>query len=184
MAGSAAVRHARQPQQAGLFESREPLAVELVDSAALLGDDLPLLELAVEKRACDLTEDVGRTDIDPGVFVDFAPEEGFSIGPLVANDLGTGFVLGPVHAQSASFTARVVLRFMEAQRTEMADRPERLVLVPRQHCLSGVFDHDQPILLGDLHDAGHVAGDSRVVRGDDDLRAVRNRPLDEILIDV
>ena len=79
-------------------------------------------ELGPEKGGGDLARKKRRTDILPGIFVDFAPEKPAAIGSLFAHDFGAKHQLRIVHEQAAAFARMNVLGFVKTEAAEIADR--------------------------------------------------------------
>src|ERR1700736_1883415 len=66
------LRHTRQAQQPSLFKWTEVAAIKVVNRAAARGNQVHRLELRQQECATNLTRQIRRSDIDPGVFVHFS----------------------------------------------------------------------------------------------------------------
>ena len=56
------------------------------------GEAVGVLELRPQEGSNDVARQERRTEIDPGVLVDFAAQEAAAIGPLLAQDLGASYM--------------------------------------------------------------------------------------------
>src|SRR5262249_23862799 len=141
-------------------------------------------QLGVQERAADLAGYVGRPYIDPGVLIDLAAEEFLPVRPLVADDFGTLVEVRIVDALGAALAADVVLRLVEAEGAELAQRTKRAILVPGVHALGCVLDNAQAVLASDSENPVHLTGDAGIVDWKDGFRSRGNRFLNKAIINV
>ena len=62
----------RASQQTQLLDGREPFLIAVPKLAPMLRDRLPILQLRPQKRRYEFAGQERRSDVDPGVFFDFA----------------------------------------------------------------------------------------------------------------
>ena len=69
----------------------------------------------------------------------------------------------------AAFSAGNCLARLEAEAAQVTNGAQLFPAIHGQMCLAGIFDHLELVLLGDLHDAVHIAGLAHHVHGHDGL---------------
>ena len=148
------------------------------------GDRVCRFHLAPQERRGHLAGKVGRSDIDPGVFVDTAFHELGAVSALLAYQQCAVDVLFVVDEQRTAFAGSDVLGFVKAQGRHVTDAPERATFIGSHQALGGILDHDEAMTLGDGHYGVHFAGNARVVNDHDRTRALRDRRLDQRFVDV
>ena len=73
---------------------------------------------------------------------------------------------------------------MERVAAKIANGTQCLALVAAHHALGGILDHHQVVAAGNVHDGVHLAGDTGVVDGHDNLGLVGDGLLDFLLVNV
>ena len=73
---------------------------------------------------------------------------------------------------------------MEAETAKGADGSQRASLVRAHNALSGILNHDQVVLAGDVDNGVHLACDACIVNGNDHAGLIGDRCLDLLLVDV
>src|SRR5262249_30614127 len=160
------------------------LGVALPDRLALRLDRVLRLELGHEERRQDVRRKKARADVDPGVLVYLTAEEARAVGPLVSDDLSPLDEPGIVDHERAPFAAGEVLRLVEAQGGQLAERSQRLPPEPSVEPMRIVLDEEEATLLGNRGECLHLAADAGVVDRDDGLGPARDGPRDLLLIDI
>ena len=153
----------RQAESLFALELAQTLGIAFVDASAHGSDLLDLFELPPQKRGADFARDVGRAEIDPGVFIDALSKEFLPVRSLVSDDFGTRDVTLLIRAQRSALTANDVLRFVETVDTEISDASERTTSVVGVHGLSGVLDHSEAPRGRKFANRVHLARHPRVV---------------------
>ncbi len=160
-------------------------AMILRPHAMTLGLDLiHLLELRQQESRVELARQIGRADIDPGVFVDPALQELGAVRSLLPQDVGAVDEALVIDQQSTPFARDEILGFVKAHGRKVPDAAERTVLVLRRDALRGVLQHEEAVPLRDVHDLVHGTADTRVVNRDDGLGLLRDGRFDQAFVDV
>ena len=139
-------RDDRAAQHAGALERLERRVVGVPDRQARGGDLRDALELLGQQRRRHVGHEKRRADVDPRVLVDLAAREALAVGALLLQDLGALRPARVVDEQRAALAAGDVLRLVEGERAEVADRAERAAVERRADALRGVLDEQQPVL--------------------------------------
>ena len=92
-------------------------------------DVVEALELSHQERCQQITRQVGRALVHPGVLVDLTAKEARAVGSLLPDDLGALGVLVVIDKQRATLPAGDVLRVVPALGPERPEGPEVLTLV-------------------------------------------------------
>ena len=124
---AAIARDDRPPDRAGRLEVRERFVVPLPDVEPARRDGVGLLHLRPQERGDDLAGQVRRTEVDPGVLVDLAPEELAAIRALLPDDLGALDEPRIVDQERTALAGDDVLRLVERERRHVPDAAERTV---------------------------------------------------------
>src|SRR3954469_48112 len=123
--------HHGTPKQTLLFERRQHLMVALPGNHPRIRDLPRLLQLRPEKCRGGVAWQERRTEVLPGVFVDFAAKKSAAVGALLADDFSARGQRRIADQKAAAFTRNDVLGFVKTKRAEIANRPERAALVGR-----------------------------------------------------
>ena len=108
------------------------------------------------------------------VLTGFAP----AVASPVTEGLDQKLERRPVRQHRAAFTHRDVVRGVEAQRPEVAERPGQLASVRRSERVAVVLDQPEVVLLGEVDHRVEVEGVPERVRGDDRPRPRPDRRLE------
>ena len=119
-----------------------------------------------------------------GVLVHLTTEEAAAVRTFLADDLCALFELRVVDEQCSTFTRNDVLRFVEALRGEVAERPQRLPMEGAEEPVRVVFDEPRAGRPRRGGECGEVHGDTGVVHDDDGACARRHEPRDVGGVDV
>ena len=169
---------------AGFSQRQECLTVAVPAGQAVLVDLVSMQQLSPQVGSVQLAGQVAVTKIHPGVLVHLAAEELGAVGALFAQDLGALVIIGVVDDESAALAHRVVFRLVERVAAKIANGTQCLALVAAHHALGGILDHHQVVAAGNVHDGVHLAGDTGVVHGHNDLGLVGDGGFDLGLVDV
>ena len=169
-----ALRHDRPVDEPRALERLEGGVVGVPDRHPRGVDLRDALELGGEQRRADVGEQKRRAEVDPRVVIDVAAREAAAVGPLLLEDLRALDERLVVDEQRAALAAGDVLRLVEGERPEGADRPQRPAAVGGVDALRGVLDEQQVVRLRQRAEGVHVTGDPAVVDGDDRPRALRD----------
>ena len=131
-----------------------------------------------------LAGQVAVAKIDPGVLVHLAAEELGAVGAFFAQDLRALVVVRIVDDQRTALAHRVVFRLVEGVAAEITDGAQRLALVAAHNALGRILDDLEVMAAGNVHDGVHLAGDTGVVDGHDNLGLVGDGLLDFLLVNV
>ena len=104
--------------------------------------------------------------------------------PFSRSTSARGHELWIVDEQRTALAAYQVLGFMEGERSQVANGPQRPALVRRHDPLRRVLDHEKTAGAGNFHDRVHIAAHPGIVDRDDRLGSGRDGGFDPLLIDV
>src|SRR6476620_28880 len=96
--------HDGPTKQAVLLEWCERFVVTLPNRHPLPGNAVRLFKLRPEERSDDVARQKRRTDVLPGVFVDFAPEKPATVRSFFADDFGAQPQISISQKKAAPFT--------------------------------------------------------------------------------
>ena len=184
MVRRAAGRDDRELHEPARGERGEGVAVPAPGARTGRRERIDRCELRVEICGEHLVQRVRGADVHPGVAVDLAAEELLAIGAAVAEELTARDILRPVQHERAALPAVDVLRLVEAEAADVADRAERATAERGADAVRRVLDQAEPARAGERAEAVHLAGDAAVVHGDDRPRPRRDRGLHRIGVDV
>ena len=126
-------------------------------------DDVVISELCVEHRALDVTRQVVRSKVHPGVSVDFTAQETVSVRSLLAGDFDAFDEPRVVDHERATLATGDVFRRVEGIQDEVAVTPHRFAVGGSAQGVTVVFDDDEVVRVGDATNRSRVRGDSRVI---------------------
>src|SRR5258708_6436883 len=98
--------------------------------------------------------------------------------PLIPELPGPHRDVRVVRDDDAAFTGRDLLVRIEAEDTRISERAHLAALVFRAERFASVFDHEEPMAVGDLLDLGERRGTAKGMHHDDGARAGCNCLLD------
>ena len=110
----AMLRDRLNPNRPGVDQRRQAGGIAVVDATTQCGYFLHCLELGKKHCGQQIGGDIGRADIHPGIFIDFAAKELAAIGPLFANDFGAARQIRIVRQESACLPGNEVFRIRES----------------------------------------------------------------------
>ena len=178
------VGHRWPSQHAACLEVRKAVVVGVPRGDPVVGDALGVLKLCEKEGSDDLSRKVAGSEIAPGVLVDLPPEKPGAVRSLFTVDFAAFDEVEPVHQEGTALAGDDVLRFMEAQATEVADRTKGASPVACEHALRRVLHDRKAMLDGDGCNVVHFAGDARVVDGDNCACSRGQCVLDETFVDI
>ena len=89
-----------------------------------------------------------------------------------------------ISEDDAALARGEALAHLGAERAEGTEGPTALAAPLRAVSVGAVLDHEEPVLVGDLHDAIHVRGEAAVVHGHDSRGARRDGGLNGVGVDL
>src|SRR4051812_30683606 len=95
-------------------------------------DLLSILHLRPQERGDDVARQKRRADVHPGVFVDTSLKKRGAVGPLLSQNGGAIDKGRVVDEQGTAFAGDQVLRLVKAQRPDVTNRAQCLVLKLRK----------------------------------------------------
>src|SRR5690606_8826886 len=98
---------------AALFQAGELVLVGLPNVSSPLLDLISYLELCVEVGGVELTREVARADVDPGVLNDLAPEEARAVGAFLPQEFCSFGEAWIIDDEGAAFATGEVLGVVE-----------------------------------------------------------------------
>ena len=118
------------------------------------------------------------------LFIDLPTEELTAIRTLFTNNFGALADLRIIRHKKAAFARHDIFRLVETEAPHIPNRSEWLAFVKRVIRLRRILNHEQIVLLSYCPDGIHLAGDTRVVHGNNRSRPRRNRRFNQLLIEI
>ena len=107
-----------------------------------------VLELRIQNRGVNLTRQIARPLIDPGVLVDLSPQETRAVRPLLANDFGSLCQRSVVDQQGATFATVHIFSVVKTLNRKCAKSAERARRCAHTEAVSVVFDDRDATFAG------------------------------------
>src|SRR5438034_1143735 len=143
-----------------------------------------MFELRTQKSCQQIRRQIARSDIDPVVLIDFAPEKSASICSLFPKNFGSLIKLCVVNQQCAAFSAREILGLMKTESCKLPKGAKVAPAIASVKAMRVIFDHRDVVPAYDRQDHVHFAADARVMHKKNRLRVLGNASFDLSLIDV
>ena len=143
-----------------------------------------MFELCAQKRRQQFRRQIARPDIDPVVFVDFAPEKSAPICSLFPKNFSSLIKLCVIDQERAAFSARKIFRFMETESCQLPKRAQIPPAISSVKTMRVIFDDRDCMPACDCQNRVHLAADARVVHNKNRFRTVGNPLFDLALVDV
>ena len=178
------LRHDRPANVAGALQRGESCVIALPQGSPSRQKRVSILQLREQEGRDHVTRQVGRSEIDPGVFVGTATKEARSVGSFLPDDLGTIDKARVIDNECAAFAGDQVLGFMETEGRELPEAAKRAVAISRHQRVRGILDDDKAVTFSDIHDRAHLAGAASVVDDKNGLGARRNRRFNLGFVDI
>lgn len=123
-----------------LCQWRQQFLITLNSSSSLLGDSVRVLKLRIEESRNKFTRQIGRSNIDPGIFINHATEKLTAVCTFFTNDLGTLDQSSVVYKQCAAFPRDNVFGLVETDTSQMANAAKLSTIPFRTQRLCSIFD--------------------------------------------
>src|SRR6476646_4863893 len=104
----------RQPDAVCFSPGSQPTRVGFPDLSSPRLNLIAVFELGAQERGQQIRGQIARSNVYPRVLVHFAAEESASIGSFFPKNFGAFVKLRIVDQQRATFSAREILRLVEA----------------------------------------------------------------------
>ena len=179
------LRDRLNPNRPCVDQRRQAPGIAVVDATAQRRYFVHCFELRQQHCGQQIGGDIGRTNIHPRIFIDFAAKKLAAISSLFANDLGAARQFRTVRQEGTSLPATKFFDLVKAVAAHIADGAQKAPLVSGVDALRRILDHDRGRAFdGERHDRVHLAADARVVHWHDRAGTRSDRGLDLCLVDV
>ena len=179
-----AFRHKRTLDLALVLKILKICMIIIIDLMAFVIDLFTFLKLCIKICRIHLTRKIGRSIIDPAVFVYLSTEKFASVSSLLTKDLCFFLVFVFLENERAALSHRIVLCLMETVAAKIADRSKSLAVAICLHALCGILNNFEVVFLRKFHDLVHLTAHTCIVDRNNRPGLVCDRLLDQVLIDI